>query len=67
MADALDVDARDFFDFKGPVVFRDKRQEAKQRKQYVDAISSEIKTMEVRELVAVYNVVKGLAGRREDS
>lgn len=65
MADALDVTARDFFDFKGPVVFRDKRQEAKQRKGYIDAISSEIKTMEVRELIAVYNVVMGLAGRSE--
>ena len=49
----------------GPIVFRDKRQEAKQRKEYIDAISSEIKTMEVRELIAVYNVVMGLTGTAE--
>lgn len=59
---SLNVNAKDFFDFKGPVVFRDKKQEARQKKKYIDAISSELPEMEVRELTVVYNVLKGLTG-----
>lgn len=62
LAKSLNVNAKDFFDFKGTVVFRDKKQEARQKKEYIDAISSELPEMEVRELTVVYNVLKGLTG-----
>lgn len=60
LAKALNVNAKDFFDFKGPVLFRDVKKEAKQKKEYIDAISSELKELQVRELTVVYNVLKGL-------
>lgn len=63
MADALNVTAKDFWDFKAPIAFKDKKTEARQKKDYLDAISSELKGMEVRELTVVYNVVKGLSGK----
>lgn len=63
MADVLNIYVKDFWDFKSPVLFKNKKQEASQKKEYVDAISSELEGMEARELLAVYNVVKGLAGR----
>jgi transcriptional regulator with XRE-family HTH domain len=63
LAKSLNVNAKDFFDFKGTVVFRDKKQEARQKKEYIDAISSELPEMEVRELTVVYNVLKGLTGK----
>lgn len=60
MADALNVTAKDFWDFKAPVIFRNQKEEIRQKRLYVDAISSELNGMEVRELITVYNVVKGL-------
>lgn len=60
MAEALNVIIMDFFDFKGPVVFKDKKQESRQKKEYIEAISSELREMEVRELTVIYNVIKGL-------
>lgn len=60
LAKALNVNAKDFFDFNKPVLFRDRKKEARQKKECIDAISSELKEMEVRELMAVYNVLKGL-------
>lgn len=58
-----DVTTKDFWDFKAPVAFKDKKKEVRQKKDYLDAISSELKEMEVRELTVVYNVVKGLSGK----
>lgn len=63
LADVLNVTAKDFWDFKASIVFRDRKSEARQKKDYLDAISSELKGMEVRELNVVYNVVKGLSGK----
>lgn len=63
LAKSLNVNAKDFFDFKGTVVFRDKKKEARQKKEYIDAISPELQEMEVRELTVVYNVLKGLTGK----
>ncbi|MHB8483693.1 MAG: helix-turn-helix domain-containing protein [Nitrospiria bacterium] len=63
LAEALNVTMKDFMDFTGPVMFKDRKGEAKQRSQYIEAISSELKGMEVRELSAVYEVIKGLIGK----
>ncbi|MBI3814001.1 MAG: helix-turn-helix transcriptional regulator [Nitrospinae bacterium] len=63
MAERLNVDIKDFFDFNVPVLFKDKKQEEKQKKGYIDAISHDLKEMEVHELMAVYNVIKGLTER----
>lgn len=60
LAKSLSVNPKDFFDFKGPVLFQDRRKEAKQKKEYIDAISSSLQDMEIRELAVVYNVLKGL-------
>lgn len=60
LAKSLNVNAKDFFDFKGPVLFQDRKKEVKQKREYIDAISSELQEMEVRELAVVYNVLKGL-------
>jgi len=60
LAKVLNVNAKDFFDFNGPVLFRDAKKEAKQKKEYIDAISSSLHAMEIRELAVVYNVTKGL-------
>lgn len=64
MLDTLNVNIKDFFDFKGPVIFKDKKQEEKQKREYIDAISSELVRLEVRELMAIYNVTKGLSGKQ---
>jgi len=58
LAKALNVTTKDFFDFKSPVLFRDGKKEAKQKKEYIDAIASSLPDMEVRELAVVYNVMK---------
>lgn len=63
MAEVLDVEVKDFFDFKGPIVFQDKKEEAKQKKEYLEVISEGLKDMGVRELAVVYNVVKGLGDK----
>jgi transcriptional regulator with XRE-family HTH domain len=60
LAKSLNVNAKDFFDFKGTILFRDRKKEAKQKKEYIDAISSSLQDMEIRELAVVYNVLKGL-------
>ncbi len=60
LAKALSVNPKDFFDFKGTILFRDRKKEAKQKKEYIDAISSSLQDMEIRELAVVYNVLKGL-------
>lgn len=64
LSKSLNVNVKDFFDFKVPVSFRDKNQEARQKKEYIDAISSELQEMEVRELRVVYNVLKGLTDKK---
>ncbi|MBI4715075.1 MAG: helix-turn-helix transcriptional regulator [Nitrospirae bacterium] len=64
LAEVLNVPVKDFFEAGGPVVFRDKKQEGKQKKEYVDQIASELRKMEIRELAVVYQVVRGLADRR---
>lgn len=61
MADALNVTAKDFWDFNAPIRFIDKRKEAKQKKDYLDAISIELGKMGIRELNVIYNIVKGLS------
>lgn len=63
LAEVLNVHIKDFFDFKGPVLFRDKKQEAKQSKEYIEAITIELKEMRIHELKVVYNVIKGLTGK----
>lgn len=63
LADALNVTVKDFWDFNAPIIFRDKKLDDKQKKKYLDVISSELKEMDVRELMIVYNVVKGLCGK----
>lgn len=63
LTDALNVNIKDFFDFNSPVIFRDKKHETTQKKNYLEVISSELKGMEVHELAVVYNVVKGLTGK----
>ncbi|MBI1819338.1 MAG: helix-turn-helix transcriptional regulator [Nitrospirae bacterium] len=65
LAEALNVTVKDLLDFKGPVTFKDKKQEAKQKIQYIEAISTEIKGMEIRELSAVYLVIKGLTHKSD--
>ncbi|MBI1820163.1 MAG: helix-turn-helix transcriptional regulator [Nitrospirae bacterium] len=65
LAEALNVTVKDLLDFKGPVIFRDKKLEAKQKTEYIEAISTELKEMEVRELSAVYQVIKSLTNKPE--
>lgn len=66
LAEAFNVSVKDLLDFKGPVIFKDKKQEARQKTRYIEAISSELKGMELRELSAVYQVIKGLTKAPED-
>lgn len=60
IAAALNLEEKDFFDFRGPILFRNRQQETARKKEYVEEISSALKGMELRELMVVYNVVKGL-------
>jgi hypothetical protein len=50
MAEMLNVNIKDFFDFKGPIIFGNKKHEERQKREYIDAISSELVRLEVREL-----------------
>lgn len=63
IAEALNVTIKDFFDFKGPVSLRDKKQEALQKRDYLNAIMTELKDMEVNELTEAYKIIKVLAGK----
>ncbi|MFQ5456388.1 MAG: helix-turn-helix domain-containing protein [Nitrospirota bacterium] len=63
IAESLSVTIKDFFDFKGPIILKDRKQEASQKKEYIDAILSELKVMEVRELTIAYNTIKVLTGK----
>ncbi|MBI4824000.1 MAG: helix-turn-helix transcriptional regulator [Nitrospirae bacterium] len=63
LANVLHVDVKDFFDFKAHIIFKDKKQIAKQKKEYLEAISSELRSMEIHELAVIYNVIKGLVSR----
>lgn len=60
LAKALNVTAKDFWDFNAPILFQDTKLESRQKRHYINVIFSEVKGMEVRELAVVYNVVKGL-------
>ena len=60
---ALNVNAQDLFDFKGPVVFRGGKLAAKQRRECLDSINATIKELELRELVIAKEVIQLLAGR----
>lgn len=60
LAKVFNVSVKDFFDFKGPILFKDKKQEVKHKKEYVEAILSELKEMEVKELMVIYSIIKGL-------
>ena len=66
LSEALNVTMKDFMDFNGPVTFKDRKREAKQKSHYIEAISFELKGMEVRELSAVYEVIKGLTGKHHE-
>lgn len=63
IAESLNVTIKDFFDFKGPIIFQNKKQETYQKKKYLEEILSELKGMEVRELTIAYNTIKGLTGK----
>ncbi|MBI1824536.1 MAG: helix-turn-helix transcriptional regulator [Nitrospirae bacterium] len=63
LAEALNVTLKDLLDFRGPVTFKDKKQEAKQKAKLIEAISTELKGMEPRELSAVYQVIKSLINK----
>jgi transcriptional regulator with XRE-family HTH domain len=63
LAAVLNVSAKDFFDFGGHIVFRDKRQEAKKKKDYLDAIATDCKDMDTARLAVVYDVAKALKSR----
>jgi transcriptional regulator with XRE-family HTH domain len=60
MAQVLSVDAKDLFDFKQRVLLKDKKQEARQKKEYVDTITAALKEMEICDLLVIYNVMKAL-------
>lgn len=61
---ALNVNAKDLFDFKGPVVFRGGKLEAKQRKECLDSITATIKEMDLRELIIAKEMIQFLAGTK---
>lgn len=63
IAKALNVSYKDLMDFKGPVLFKDKKLAAKQKKDYIDSITSALKEMEAHELKVVYTIIKGLEGK----
>lgn len=63
IATSLNVSIKDFFDFGGPITFKNKKQEALQEKDYINAILSELKDMKVSELTVVYKVIKALSGK----
>ena len=63
IAEVLNVTIKDFFDFENPVSFKNKRQEALEENDYINAILSELKDMKVNELTVAYKVIKALAGK----
>ena len=61
---SLNVNAKDLFDFKGPILFQDKKHTARLRKEYIDAIFSELHEMDLRDLAVIYKVLKGLIDKK---
>lgn len=63
IAVALNVTIKDFFDFGSPVTFKNKKAEVLKENDYINAILSELKGMEVNELTVAYKVIKALTGK----
>lgn len=63
MAKCLNVAVKDFFDFKMPVLFRDRQQESLKRKAYTEAILQELNEMDTHVLAIASNIIRVLAGR----
>ncbi len=63
IADSLNVNIKDLFDFKTPILLKDKKQEAMQNKEYIEAVLFELKDMNVNELSVAYNIIKVLVNK----
>lgn len=62
IASSLNVSVKDLFEFNQPIIFRGKKNEARQRKQYLELIGAELKERDLRDLAIVISVLKGLKG-----
>ncbi len=63
IAESLNVTIKDFFDFEGPISFKNKQQEDIREKDFINAILSEMKGMRVNDLTVAYKVIKALSGK----
>ncbi len=63
LAGALNVSAVDLFDFKGPVVFREGKQGARQRKECLESVQTMLKDMDLRELLILQEITRALIGK----
>lgn len=63
MAKFLNIAVKDFFDFKTPVLFRDRQQESLKRKEYTESILRELNEMDTHVLATASNIIRVLAGR----
>ena len=63
IAKSLNIAVKDFFDFKMPVLFRDRQQESLKRKEYTEGILRELTEMDIHVLAIASNIIRVLAGR----
>jgi transcriptional regulator with XRE-family HTH domain len=63
IADTLNVTYRDLLDFRGPILFKDEKQEAKLRKEYLDTITAELGELDSAELKKVRGVIRAIADK----
>ena len=62
IANALEVDMKDFFDFNTPVSFK-RGEDHLNKSDYIKAIMMELKDMEVKELTEIYKIIQILTGK----
>lgn len=63
VAEALDVEVRNFFELDELVFFQDKKKESQQRAECLDAITSQLKELDTRDLILICMMVKIRTGR----
>jgi len=62
IANALEVDMKDFFDFNAPIKL-EKDEDHLNKADYIRAIMMELKDMEVKELTEIYRIIQILTGK----
>jgi len=60
IADTLNIAYRDLLHFRGPILFKDGKQETKLRKEYLDTIIAALRELDSAELKKVQGIIRAI-------